>query len=132
MIPVLLCLAILLVLTGTRLAHTLRYPAASHSCRSGQWLMPDLNGLIRRSSARVVATGRLIKGLSHSENSDGPNAVAAFYMACDRHLEQKPILMTDFRSSLFFLDCNRDGCVEATERYCQVGKSPGSMAGFRA
>jgi hypothetical protein len=101
MIPVLLCLAILLVLTGTGLAHALLYPAASHSCQSGQWLMPDRNGLIRCSSARVVATGRLIKGLYHSENSDGPNAVAVFYMACDRRLEQKPILMTTFAPVCF-------------------------------
>ena len=75
--------------------------------------MPDLNALILRSSPRVFATGRLIKGLYYSETLKGLNAMAAFYMACDRLLEQKPFLMMDFRSSQFFLDGNRDGCVDA-------------------
>jgi hypothetical protein len=35
-------------------------------------------------------------------------------MACDRLLEQKPFLMMDFRSSQFFLDGDRDGCIDAT------------------
>jgi hypothetical protein len=35
-------------------------------------------------------------------------------MACDRLLERRPFLMVDFRSRQFFLDGNRDGCVDAT------------------
>jgi hypothetical protein len=76
--------------------------------------MPDLNALLLRSNPRVFAAGRLIKGLYYSETPKGLNAVAAFYMACDRILEQKPFLMMDFRSSRFFLDADRDGCVDAT------------------
>jgi hypothetical protein len=62
----------------------------------------------------VFATGRLIKGLYYSEAPSGQNAIAAFYMACDRLLERTPFLMMDFRSRLFFLDGNRDGCVDTT------------------
>jgi len=76
--------------------------------------MPDLNPLLLRSNPRVFATGRLIKGLYYSEVPNGLNAMAAFYMACDRLLERKPFLMMDFRSRQFFLDGNRDGCVDAT------------------
>jgi hypothetical protein len=76
--------------------------------------MPDLDVLVLRSNPRVAAMGRLIKGLYYSESPSGPNAMAAFYMACDQFLEQKPFLAVDFRSSQFFLDKNRDGCVDAT------------------
>ncbi len=76
--------------------------------------MPDLDAFTLRSNPRVVAMGRLIKGLYYSERPKGLNAMAAFYMACDRLLEQKPFLIMDFRSSTFFLDGNRDGCAEAT------------------
>jgi hypothetical protein len=76
--------------------------------------MPDLNALILRSSPRVFATGRLIKGLYYSERPTGRHAMAAFHMTCDRLLEQKPFLMMDFRSNEFFLDGDRDGCVDAT------------------
>ncbi|WP_262298293.1 hypothetical protein [Microvirga sesbaniae] len=41
--------------------------------------------------------------------------MAAFYMACDQFLEQKPFLMMDFRSNRFFLDNDRDGCIDATD-----------------
>jgi hypothetical protein len=75
--------------------------------------MPDLNPLLLHSNPRVFATGRLIKGLYYSEAPKGLNAIAAFYMACDRVLEQKPFLMMDFRSRQFFLDGNRDGCADA-------------------
>jgi hypothetical protein len=77
--------------------------------------MPDLNALLLRSNPRVFATGRLIKGLYYSETPKGLlSAMAAFYIACDRLLERKPFLMMDFRSSRFFLDADRDGCVDAT------------------
>jgi len=76
--------------------------------------MPDMTALFLRSNPRVFATGRLIKGLYYSEVPKGLNAIAAFYMACDRLLEGKPFLIMDFRSSTFFLDGNRDGCAEAT------------------
>ncbi|MFL5131217.1 MAG: hypothetical protein ACJ8DD_13875 [Microvirga sp.] len=76
--------------------------------------MPDLNALVLRSSPRVFATGRLIKGLYYSETPDDPNALVTFYIACDRLLEQKPFLMMDFRSNEFFLDGDRDGCVDAS------------------
>jgi hypothetical protein len=76
--------------------------------------MPDLNALVLRSSPRVFATGRLIKGLYYSESPNGRHAMAAFHMTCDRHLERKPFLMMDFRSNEFFLDGDRDGCVDAT------------------
>jgi hypothetical protein len=76
--------------------------------------MPDLNALVLRSSPRVFATGRLIKGLYYSESPNGRHALAAFHMTCDRLLERKPFLMMDFRSNEFFLDGDRDGCVDAT------------------
>jgi hypothetical protein len=114
MFAVLLCLPVLLMLTSVCLARPLRYSASSQSCRSGQQLMPDLDALVLRSNPRVSATGRLIKGLYYSEVPKGLNAMAAFYMACDRLLERKPFLMMDFRSSQFFLDDNRDGCADAT------------------
>ena len=114
MFAVLLCLPVLLMLTSVCLARPLRYPVASQSCRSGRQPMPNLNALILRRSPRVFATGRLIKGLYYSETPDGPNALVTFSMACDRLLEQKPFLMMDFRSNEFFLDGDRDGCVDAT------------------
>ena len=76
--------------------------------------MPDLKGLTLRSSPRVGATGRLIKGLYYSDSLNGPHIFAAFFIACDRLLEPMPFLVMDFRSSQFSLDCDRDGCAEAT------------------
>ena len=76
--------------------------------------MPDLNALLLRNNPRVLATGRLIKGLYYSEVPKALNAMAEFYMACDRLLEPTPFLMIDFRSNEFFLDGDRDGCVDAT------------------
>jgi hypothetical protein len=114
MFPVLLCLPILLGLTRAGLARPLRYPVASPSCRLGKWPMPDLNALILRGSPRVVATGRLIKGLYYVEYLSGSHAIAAFFLACDHLLEPKPFLIMDFRSRQFLLDRNRDGCVDAT------------------
>jgi len=76
--------------------------------------MPDLNALILRSNPRVGATGRLIKGLYYSESPSGPQAMAAFYIACDQILEQEPFLLMNFRSRQFFLDKNRDSCLDAT------------------
>ena len=113
MIPILLCLPILLLLTSAGLARPLRNPVASPSCRSGQRSMPDLSALILRSSPRVVASGHLIKGLYYVEHPDGSNTVAAFFLACDHVLARKPFLIMDFRSNRFFLDGNRDGCVDA-------------------
>jgi hypothetical protein len=75
--------------------------------------MPDLNGLTLQSSPRVLATGRLIKGLYYSATPNGPHALAVFYMACDQILEPKPFLVQDFRSNQFSFD--RDGCAEVTE-----------------
>ena len=40
--------------------------------------------------------------------------MAAFYMVCDRLVERKPFLMMDSRSSQFFFDDDRDGCIDAT------------------
>jgi hypothetical protein len=76
--------------------------------------MPDLNGLTLQSSLRVVATGRLIKGLYYSDTLNGPHTLAAFFIACDRLLEPKPFLVMDFRSHRYSFDGNRDGCAEAT------------------
>ena len=112
MVAALLCLPVLLVLTSACLARPLRYPASLQSCRSGRQPMPDLNALVLRSSPRVFATGRLIKGLYYSETPKGQNAMAAFYRVCDRLLERKPFLMMDFRSSQFFFDDDQDGCVD--------------------
>ena len=114
MIAALLCLPVLLMLTSVCLARPLGYSASSQSCRLGRPPMPDLNALVLRSSPRVFASGRLIKGLYYSEIPKGLNTMAAFYMACDQLLEQKPFLTMDFRSNEFFLDGDRDGCVDAT------------------
>ncbi|QRM34119.1 hypothetical protein [Microvirga sp. VF16] len=92
--------------------------------------MPDLNPLLLRSNPRVFATGRLIKGLYYSETPQGLNAVAAFYMVCDRRLERKPFLMMDFRSSQFFLDGNRDGCVDATGTWPRPEIDPADFLPF--
>jgi hypothetical protein len=124
MVAALLCLLALLMLTSVCLARPLRYPVTSPSCRSGRQPMPDLNALILRSSPRVFATGRLIKGLYYSERPTGRHAMATFYMACDRLLEQKPFLMMDFRSNEFFLDGDRDGCVDATGTLALPGIDP--------
>jgi hypothetical protein len=124
MLAALFCLSVLLVLTSACVARPLRYPVTSPSCRSGRQPMPDLNALILRSSPRVFATGRLIKGLYYSETPDGSNAMATFHMACDRHLERKPFLMMDFRSNEFFLDGDRDGCVDATGTLALPGIDP--------
>jgi hypothetical protein len=76
--------------------------------------MPDLNGLTLRSSPRVMATGRLIKGLYYSESPNGPHTLAAFFIACDRLLEPMPFLVMDLRSRQFSFDGNRDGCADTT------------------
>jgi hypothetical protein len=114
MFAALLCLSVLLALSSVCLARPLLYSASLPSCRLGRQPMPDLNALVLRSSPRVFATGRLIKGLYYSEAPEGLNAMAAFYMACDQLLERKPFLIMDFRSSRFSLDGDRDGCVDAT------------------
>ena len=114
MFAVILCLPVLLILTGSCAARPLRHLPSSHSCRPGRQSMPDLDALILHSNPRVAAMGRLIKGLYYSESPNGPNAMVAFYMACDRLLEHNPFLIIDFRSSQFFLDKNRDGCVDET------------------
>jgi hypothetical protein len=79
--------------------------------KASLWL---IDALILHSNPRVAAMGRLIKGLYYSESPNGPNAMVAFYMACDRLVEQNPFLIMDFRSSQFFLDKNRDGCADGT------------------
>jgi len=79
--------------------------------------MPDLNGLTGltlRNSPRVMATGRLIKGLYYSDCLNRPHSLVAFFIACDRLLEPKPFLVMDFQSLQFSFDGNRDGCAEAT------------------
>jgi hypothetical protein len=114
MVAALLCLPVLLMLMSVGVARPLRYPVASPSCRSGRQPMPDLNAFVLRTNPRVFATGRLIKGLYYSEARSRLNAVAAFYMACDQLLDQKPFLLMDFRSRQYFLDDDRDGCVDAT------------------
>jgi hypothetical protein len=124
MLAALLCLPVLLMLTSVSLARPLRLVASAPSCSSGQQAMPDLNRLTLRGSPRVVATGRLIKGLYYSNSLNGPHTFAAFYIACDRFLEPKPFLVMDFRSSQFSLDGNRDGCAEATGSLAQSEIDP--------
>jgi hypothetical protein len=75
--------------------------------------MPNFHGLILRSSPRVAAQGRLIKGLYYSESQNGPYTLAAFFIACDRILEANPFLVMDFRSRHYSFDGNRDGCADA-------------------
>ncbi|PVE21122.1 hypothetical protein DC522_28265 [Microvirga sp. KLBC 81] len=114
MFAVLFYLSVLFLLAGACLARPVRHAASVQACASGQQPMPNLNALLLRSNPSVFATGRLIKGLYYSEVPKGPNAMAAFHMACDRLLEQKPFLVMDFRSSQFFLDGDRDGCIDAS------------------
>ena len=112
MLAAILCLPLFLLLTSVSLARPLRLAAALPSCSSGQSSMPDLNGLMLRGSPRVVAMGRLIKGLYYSDSLKGPHALAAFFIVCDRLLEPKPFLVIDFRSHQFSFDRNRDGCAD--------------------
>jgi len=112
MLAAILCLPVLVLLTSVSLARPLRLAAALPSCSSGQSSMPDLNGLMLRGSPRVVAMGRLIKGLYYSDSLKGPHALAAFFIVCDRLLEPKPFLVMDFRSHQFSFDRNRDGCAD--------------------
>ena len=114
MIPATLCLAVLLILTSASLARPLRRVASSPSCTLNQESMPSLHGLILRSSPRVVAQGRLIKGLYYSDSLNGPHSLAAFFIACDRILEENPFLVMDFRSRRYSFDGDRDGCADAT------------------
>jgi len=107
-------LSVLLMVTSPSLARPLRQATSAALCPSEQQSMPDLNGLTLRSSPRVVATGRLIKGLYYSDSLNGPHSLAAFFIACDRVLEPKPFLMMDFQSHYFSFGGNRDGCVDAT------------------
>ena len=114
MIAAILFLPILLMLISVCLARPLPRVASVPSCSSGQQVMPDLHGLTLRSSPRVIATGRLIKGLYYSDSPNGPHALAAFFIACDRLLEPKPFLVMDFRSLQFSFDGNQDGCADVT------------------
>jgi hypothetical protein len=114
MLAAILCLSVLLMLTSASLARPLRHVTSAPFCSLGQLSMPDLNRLTLRSNPRVVATGRLIKGLYYSNSLNGPHTHAAFFIACDQLLEPKPFLVMDFRSHQFSFDGNRDGCADAT------------------
>ncbi len=114
MLAAILCLPVLLLLTSVSLARPVRLVASLPSCSLGQHSMPDLNGLIVRGNPRVVAPGRLIKGLYYSDSLKGPNALAAFFIVCDRLFEPNPFLVMDFRSQQFSFDRNRDGCADST------------------
>jgi hypothetical protein len=114
MLAAILCLPVLLMLTSVCLARPLRRVASAPACSSGPQAMPDLHGLTLRSSPRVEATGRLIKGLYYSDSLNGPHTFAAFFIACDQLLEPKPFLVMNFQSLQFSLDGNRDGCAETT------------------
>jgi len=114
MFAAILFLPVLLMLTSVCLARPLRRVASAPFCSSGQLSMPDLNGLTLRSSPRVMATGRLIKGLYYSDSPNGSHALVAFFIACDRLLEPKPFLVVDFRSRQFSFDGNQDGCADVT------------------
>jgi hypothetical protein len=113
MLAVVLCLPILLIVTSGCLAGSLRHQAAS--CRSpGQQRMPNLSTSVLRSSPRVSAAGRAIKGLYYSQRSTSLHSAVAFHVACDRHLEPLPFLVVDFDLGQFFLDVDRDGCADAS------------------
>jgi hypothetical protein len=114
MLAVLLCLLSLLMVTSVCLARPLRQSISTPACSSGRPAMPDLNGLNLRSSPRVRAMGRLIKGIYYSDTLNGPHTLAAFFIACDQLLEPKPFLVMDFPSHRFFFDRDRDSCADAT------------------
>lgn len=63
MFALLLGFSVLLALTGAGRARPLSHPTSSYACRFGRQSMPDLDALVLRSSPRVQASGRLIKGL---------------------------------------------------------------------
>jgi hypothetical protein len=76
--------------------------------------MPDVSGLIRRTSPKVSAQGRIIKGIYYSETLSSSHVLVVFHRACDRRLEPQPFLIFDFRSGWFFLDRDQDGCADKT------------------
>jgi hypothetical protein len=112
MLAVLRCLLAVLMLPGISLARPIRRVASPQTCALGQPTMPDLTGLIPRSSPRVAATGRLIKGLYYSESLNGPHTLAGFFIACDRLLEPKPFLVVDFHTHQFSFDGDWDSCTD--------------------
>jgi hypothetical protein len=113
MLAAMLCLPALLILTGISVTYPVRHSASTQSCSAGKRSMPNLSGLALRSNPQVYSAGRVIKGLYYSQTSTGPHDVAAFHLTCERHLEPMPFLVVDFLSRQFFLDANRDGCVDA-------------------
>jgi hypothetical protein len=80
----------------------------------GQQPMPNLRMSVQRTSPRVTATGRVIKGIYYSRASIGPYSAVAFHLACDQRLELLPFLVADFDRGRFFLDPDRDGCADAS------------------
>jgi len=75
--------------------------------------MPPLERYILRSAPKVVAGGRLIKGLYYSKQADGPFDLVAFHIACDRILQPRAFLIADFVARRYFFDGNLDGCADA-------------------
>jgi hypothetical protein len=83
--------------------------------------MPDLSALELRTDPRVHAEGRIIKGLYYAAGPDGPNALVAFFNACDHRLEGHPFLVVDFGTQRYYFDPNRDG------RLDEVGPTGGGI-----
>ncbi|WP_448207746.1 hypothetical protein [Azospirillum sp. sgz302134] len=86
---------------------------ASLSRGSGK-SMPDLERLSLRTDPEVHGRGRIIKGLYYVAEPGGPNALVAFFNACDRRMEGHPFLIFDFGTERYYFDADRDGRLDET------------------
>ena len=103
----------------------LEHPVAAHfvepvpvdeaSCRlQAAGAMPDLGRLVLRTDPVLHAGGMVIKGMYYGQTMDRPSDLVAFRLGCSGVLAQRPFLVLDFRTGIYLLDADGDGCADAT------------------
>jgi hypothetical protein len=105
-------------------ASGLEHPVATHfvepvpvdeaSCRlQAAGVMPDLGRLVLRTDPVLHAGGKVIKGMYYGQTMDRPSDLVAFRLGCSGVLAQRPFLVLDFRTGIYLLDADGDGCADA-------------------
>ena len=74
--------------------------------------MHDLHALFLRTDPLLESSGRAIKGLYYASRADGPNELVVFRMGCTRLLDPRPFLEFEFRTGIYLLDQDGDGCTD--------------------
>ena len=83
------------------------------TCRSrAEGTMPDLGRLVLRTDPALHASGNVIKGMYYGRSIAGPNDLVAFRVGCLGILARRPFLVLDFRTGMYVLDADGDGCAD--------------------